>query len=704
MALALNREISVLLVKGAIEPVDPLAQPGGFYSTYFLVKKKDGGFRPVLDLRGLNKFLKILSFHMLSTAEVLRAVAREEWFTSVDLKNAYFHVPIVPHHRQFLRFAFQGRHFQFRVLPFRLSLSPRVFTRCVAAALLPLQSQGMKILPYLDDLDLCAIPVSVDPGHGSASLSRGPAGSQGELREELSESLPELDLHRVGSGHSHYEGLSVSSARGRHPPPPSPLPKGQVIALHSFPPPSGQINSCLSCRSLGLTITAPPAKMVEWPPFGRQLAQAQEDPGVTTVPPHPIPMEGEVISGKRRAHGLHSIPQRDSHNGCQPLRVGCSVAEQDSSGSVVCSGLHRAYQRAGATGCTPGSQALPAIFKGDACACPVGQHCDCFSHKPPGGHQIRTVARSVPGATDVGSSSPDQPTGNVPARGAEPGCRFPLPQQTSSRGVAASPRGGAQHLGSLRQGRGGSLCLREVNPLLPLVLPKGEDQPPGAGRSGPHMARGSSVCLSTPPSHLPDTSQSASTGPQAASGGPFLASPDLVSAAAQSPLRDALAPPRQGGPIVSVRGSDLAPRPLPPSAVGLAARGPDPLLSECIEPVRRTILNARAGSTRRQYENRWKLFSDWCMGQNEDPVHCSVPTILEFLQSLLDGGRSPSTLKVYVAAMSVEHARVDNQTVGSHRLVSLFLKGSSEAAPPDRPKGPYMGSAPSVGRPMPASL
>ena len=52
------------------------------------------------------------------------------------------------HHRQFLRFAFRGRHFQFRVLPFGLSLSPRVFTSCFAAALLPLQAQVMKILPY----------------------------------------------------------------------------------------------------------------------------------------------------------------------------------------------------------------------------------------------------------------------------------------------------------------------------------------------------------------------------------------------------------------------------------------------------------------------------------------------------------------------------------------------------------------------------
>ena len=155
-AQALTQELSALLDKGAIEPVDPLLQPGGFYSAYFLVAKKDGGLRPILDLRGLNRFLKVLRFHMLSTAEVLRTVAREEWFTSVDLKDAYFHVPIAPHHRQFLRFAFQGRHFQFRVLPFGLSLSPRVFTRCVAAALSPLQSRGMKILPYLDDWLICA--------------------------------------------------------------------------------------------------------------------------------------------------------------------------------------------------------------------------------------------------------------------------------------------------------------------------------------------------------------------------------------------------------------------------------------------------------------------------------------------------------------------------------------------------------------------
>ena len=57
-------------------------------------------------------------------------------------------------------------------------------------------------------------------------------------------------------------------------------------------------------------------------------------------------------------------------------------------------------------------------------------------------------------------------------------------------------------------------------------------------------------------------------------------------------------------------------------------------------------------------------------------MYCTVPKILEFLQSLLNGGRSPTTLSVYVAAISSQHAQVDDNTVGCHRLVSLFLKGA----------------------------
>jgi len=57
---------------------------------------------------------------------------------------------------------------------------------------------------------------------------------------------------------------------------------------------------------------------------------------------------------------------------------------------------------------------------------------------------------------------------------------LPVPLETSTGGVATSSRGGA-HLGSLRPGISGSLCLGDVDPLSLLVLLEGEDQPPGSG-------------------------------------------------------------------------------------------------------------------------------------------------------------------------------------------------------------------------------
>ncbi len=70
---------------------------------------------------------------------------------SLNLKDAYFHVQVAPHHRRFLRFAFEWMACQYKVLPFGLSLAPRTFTRCMDAALSPLQQMGIRILNYLND-------------------------------------------------------------------------------------------------------------------------------------------------------------------------------------------------------------------------------------------------------------------------------------------------------------------------------------------------------------------------------------------------------------------------------------------------------------------------------------------------------------------------------------------------------------------------
>ncbi len=92
-----------------------------------------------------------LKLKMLSLRKIVPQIRSEDWFVRIDLKDAYFHISILPCHRRFPRFGFGGKAYQNRVLPFGLALSPCTFTKCVDAALVPFQLQGIRIMNYIDD-------------------------------------------------------------------------------------------------------------------------------------------------------------------------------------------------------------------------------------------------------------------------------------------------------------------------------------------------------------------------------------------------------------------------------------------------------------------------------------------------------------------------------------------------------------------------
>ncbi len=97
------------LEKGAIEYVPHSNRETGFYRRYFIVPKKDGGLRPILDLRVLNISVMKLKFKMLTLRQIVSQIRSEDWFVTIDLKDTYFHISILPYHRKFLRFRFWGQ-------------------------------------------------------------------------------------------------------------------------------------------------------------------------------------------------------------------------------------------------------------------------------------------------------------------------------------------------------------------------------------------------------------------------------------------------------------------------------------------------------------------------------------------------------------------------------------------------------------------
>ena len=71
--------------------------------------------------------------------------------TSLDLKDAYFSIPVIKSHRKFLRFILRHQRYELQCLPFGLKSSPRVFTKFTKPLIAYLRSQGHRGLIYIDD-------------------------------------------------------------------------------------------------------------------------------------------------------------------------------------------------------------------------------------------------------------------------------------------------------------------------------------------------------------------------------------------------------------------------------------------------------------------------------------------------------------------------------------------------------------------------
>lgn len=76
----------------------------------------------------------------------------EFFLARLDLKDAYYAIPIHLSSRMFLRFSFEGTLFQFTCLPFGLSTSPYIFTKVLKPVVKMLRLEGVLLTIYIDDL------------------------------------------------------------------------------------------------------------------------------------------------------------------------------------------------------------------------------------------------------------------------------------------------------------------------------------------------------------------------------------------------------------------------------------------------------------------------------------------------------------------------------------------------------------------------
>ena len=167
----MQREIEPLLAKGAIIPITQPPAEQDFISTVLLVPKKDGGARPVINLRALNCFISSQDFKMEGVHLLKELIKSGNWVTRVDLKHVYFTVPIHPTHQRYLRFIWKQEIFQFTCFQLSLSSAPRVFIKLMKPVNGYLWSKGVKSVVYIDDILLIAQSPKLLKQHTLATLN-----------------------------------------------------------------------------------------------------------------------------------------------------------------------------------------------------------------------------------------------------------------------------------------------------------------------------------------------------------------------------------------------------------------------------------------------------------------------------------------------------------------------------------------------------
>ncbi|GFW56680.1 retrovirus-related Pol polyprotein from transposon 297 [Trichonephila clavipes] len=117
--------------------------------------QKDGSPRVCIDFRKLNRVLVKDHYPLPLIEDILDKLQDTRVFSTIDLLNGFFHVPVNKQSRPYTSFVTQNSKFQFLKMPFGLSTCPSTFQRFINTVFRDLVVQGI-VLPYMDDIVILA--------------------------------------------------------------------------------------------------------------------------------------------------------------------------------------------------------------------------------------------------------------------------------------------------------------------------------------------------------------------------------------------------------------------------------------------------------------------------------------------------------------------------------------------------------------------
>ncbi|XP_055604322.1 uncharacterized protein LOC129752573 [Uranotaenia lowii] len=145
-----NKEIDRMIKLDVIEE----ARFSPWNNPLVAVKKKTGQYRVCLDARHLNSIMINEGYPIPQIAAIMNNLSGCKFISSIDLKDAFWQIPLETASRQLTAFTVPQRgHFQFKVVPFGLCTASQGLERVMVTIFADMEP---KVFHYLDDIIVCS--------------------------------------------------------------------------------------------------------------------------------------------------------------------------------------------------------------------------------------------------------------------------------------------------------------------------------------------------------------------------------------------------------------------------------------------------------------------------------------------------------------------------------------------------------------------
>ena len=645
----------------------------------FLVEKKNGGYRPVLDLSPLNTFIETTHFKMENLATLKSLINPGDYMINIDLTDAYLSVPIHQESQKFLRFIWQNKAYQFKAMPFELNVAPRIFTKLLKPVVAWLRGQGIRLIIYLDDILIMASSVELVKQHKQITI---------RLLESLGFLINYDKSMLIPTQKIQFLGLLIDSTQMLFIPPETKttsIRKARQQLVNKQRPTFREEVS----RVLGLLEFCRPA-VWSAPLHYRQLQELQisllkrwsdYDQQILLTRPDKADLLW-WINNLHLLKGSRILPPTADHDNirCFQNGLGCFHGNPDDRRQMVAGGSTGTHQYSRTQSGIFCSQVVLERQNKQSDLLKIGQHYGGSVLEQHGGHTLSS-ASSID-SRDVGMVRKEKRISSRPtySRSKQYDSRCRVPSYEGLERLEAEVRCDPP-INNRMPSR--PICITPVPPARQICQLETGPQRIIHGCLCNQLEQHDSVCLSSVQSHPCSPAQSESRECDPGVSSSTLVGPTVVASVDRNVDRLPSVLGKQQGTSDGHVESGSIPPTIPHAQVSRVENIRGQFASTGLSNIAVELLsNSVKASTAKSYNCSWTIWSRWCDKRQSNPILCPINEILISLAEKYSEGKEYRTINVFRSAISSTHIHIDNKPVGQHPLVIRLMKGISISRPP----------------------